>query len=85
MLYIGMVVILDIGDLFSIYLGNKQDVGKCLVLFVLVNDYDVDVVFIGLQYESYEMYGDIVVVNFCFGGSGLQLWFLEGFEIVGVD
>lgn len=83
--YTGMAVTLDIGDSLSIHPGNKQDVGKRLALLALANDYDVDVVSTGPQYENHEIHGDIVVVNFRSGGSGLQLRSSEGFEIAGAD
>ena len=81
----GMAVTLDIGDSLSIHPGNKQDVGKRLALLALANDYDADVVSTGPQYENHEIHGDIVIVNFRSGGSGLQLRSSEGFEIAGAD
>jgi sialate O-acetylesterase len=72
----GMAVTNDIGNLRDIHPKNKQDVGRRLALWALAKTYDVkirgkELVCSGPLYESMEVVGDTIRLNFTAVGGGL--------------
>jgi len=84
----GMVVINDIATVNDIHPPNKQDVGLRLALLALKNDHGrQDVVAHSPEFDSLEVLGDRLKVNFKNAGGGLKT--RDGkspshFEVVGV-
>jgi sialate O-acetylesterase len=69
----GMVVINDIATLNDIHPPNKQDVGHRLALLALKNDYGKsDVVANSPEFETLEITGGTLKINFKNAGGGLK-------------
>ncbi|MFK7769326.1 MAG: sialate O-acetylesterase [Mariniblastus sp.] len=67
----GMVITTDIATVNNIHPPNKQEVGRRLALLSLKNDHGKDIVASGPKFESIEMLGDKIKVNFSNTGGGL--------------
>jgi sialate O-acetylesterase len=84
----GMAVIIDIGEANNIHPRNKQDVGKRLALWALVNTYDKELVYSGPIYKSMKVDGNSIVLSFDHVSGGLIAKGgeeLKGFAIAGAD
>lgn len=67
----GMVVTLDIGNLKDIHPKNKQEVGRRLALWALKHDYQQDVVASGPLYQSHQVDGNRIEIEFSHAAEGL--------------
>ena len=68
----GMVVVSDIGNIYDIHPGNKQDVGKRLGNWALANTYGkADIQPSGPIYRDYAIEGDKIRINFNYAEKGL--------------
>ena len=84
----GMAVAIDIGDAVDIHPKNKQDVGKRLALIALAKDYKINVPYTGPVYQSHQVVGNTVKLNFTGIKSGLKVKGdadLKGFAVAGAD
>jgi len=83
----GMAVTIDIGEAFDIHPRNKQDVGKRLALVAEKVAYGKNLIYSGPVYQSYEINGSEVEIEFEHFGSGLMAkgGKLKGFAIAGKD
>jgi sialate O-acetylesterase len=85
----GMAVIIDIGEADDIHPRNKQDVGKRLALAALKVSYGKDIVYSGPMYQSMNVDGNTIRINFDHIGGGLtandKYGYLKGFAIAGED
>lgn len=84
----GMAVTTDIGNAKDIHPTNKQDVGLRLAAIAMNNVYGKKQVFSGPVYQSHEIKGNQIILNFNHIGSGLATpdnTELKGFEIAGAD
>jgi sialate O-acetylesterase len=85
----GMAVIIDIGDAKDIHPKNKDDVGYRLSLAALKTTYGKDIVYSGPMYNSMQIDGDKIVIDFDHTGSGLLIkdkyGYLKSFAIAGAD
>ena len=84
----GMAVAIDIGDAVDIHPKNKQDVGKRLALIALAKDYKINVPYTGPVYQSHQVVGNTVKLNFTGIKSGLKVKGdadLKGFAVAGTD
>ena len=95
----GMAVLYDLGEAKDVHPHNKMDASKRLALWALKNDYGMNVpVISGPLYNSYEVIGDKIQIEFKEVGSGLMVGEkqllnatvavdkpLKWFEIKGVD
>jgi sialate O-acetylesterase len=83
---VGMAVTTDIGNIRDIHPKNKQEVGRRLALWALVNSYGADIVYSGPIFKDVEFEGSNAIVSFDHIGSGLEA---EGdltyFTIAGED
>jgi sialate O-acetylesterase len=69
----GMAVTIDLGEWNDIHPDNKKDVGERLALIARHHLYgEKDLVYSGPIFQSYEIIGDKVIVNFTQKGSGLM-------------
>ena len=82
-------VIIDIGEADDIHPRNKKDVGYRLALGARKIAYGEDLVFSGPVYNSHEVQGNKVVLQFDHIGSGLvakdKYGYLKGFAVAGPD
>lgn len=85
----GMAVTTDIGESKDIHPKNKQDVGKRLAAIALNNVYGQLMEYSGPVYQSMDIQGNKVVLDFTHKGSGLMVkdknGNVRGFEIAGAD
>lgn len=85
----GMSVTTDIGEPNDIHPKNKQDVGLRLSAIALNNIYGKPMEYSGPVYESMNVQGNKVYLNFTHTGSGLMVkdkyGYIRGFEITGSD
>jgi len=85
----GMAVAIDIGEADNIHPVNKQDVGKRLALAAQKIAYNQDIVYSGPIYESMEIEGNKIRIEFEHRGSGLIAQgnggILQSFAIAGED
>ena len=85
----GMSVTTDIGESNDIHPKNKQDVGLRLSAIALNNIYGKPMEYSGPVYESMNVQGNKVYLNFTHTGSGLMVkdkyGYIRGFEITGSD
>ncbi|MCF7803738.1 MAG: glycosyl hydrolase family 2 [Candidatus Marinimicrobia bacterium] len=71
--YTGMAVTLDIGNPDNIHPANKQDVGKRLARWALVNEYGKDAIPSGPLYTSMEKIDGKVILHFDYADGGLKI------------
>lgn len=85
----GMAVTIDIGEANCIHPANKEDVGKRLALVALKTAYNKEIVYSGPVYQTKEIAGNEIRLNFTQTGSGLiakdKYGYLKGFAIAGSD
>ena len=84
----GMAVIIDIGEAKDIHPKNKQDVGRRLAFWALVNNYGKNLVYSGPLFKRMNVEGNKVVLGFDHVGGGLIARGggpLKGFAIAGAD
>ena len=85
----GQAVIIDIGDAEDIHPRNKQDVGSRLALAARYLAYQEDVVYSGPVYQSMQIEGNQIRLQFKHQGSGLiakdKNGDLKSFAIAGAD
>jgi sialate O-acetylesterase len=83
----GMVVTLDIGNVYNIHPCDKQSVGNRLAFWALAKDYGKDIVFSGPLYKSSFIDGNSVKIQFNYTQGGLKAanGGLKEFEIAGSD
>lgn len=84
----GMAVAIDIGNPKDIHPKNKQDVGKRLALNALAGTYGKTIPYSGPMYQSMEVDGSEIRVQFDYVYGGLKVQGgekLVGFEIAGED
>jgi len=85
----GLAVTIDIGDAVDIHPRNKQDVAMRLALWALAKTYGrKDIVYSGPLYNSMNVAGNAIVLNFNNIGGGLVAKSnepLKGFAIAGED
>lgn len=85
----GMAVATDIGEANNIHPANKEDVGKRLALAALKIAYNQEIVYSGPVYQTKEIDGNEIRLNFTQTGSGLiakdKYGYLKGFTIAGED
>lgn len=83
----GMAVTTDIGTANDIHPRNKQDVGKRLAAIALHHDYKKQVVYSGPMYQSMQVDGNKIILEFSHKGGGLlaKNGSLKGFEIAAAD
>ena len=84
----GMAVTIDIGDVTNIHPTHKQEVGRRLALAADKIAYGQDVVYSGPMYQSMEITGNSIHLNFDHTGSGLMVKGdspLNGFAVAGAD
>jgi sialate O-acetylesterase len=67
----GMVVTMDIGDVKDIHAGNKQEVGRRMVLWALAQVYGRKLVYSGPIYKSMAVEGNHIRLEFDHVGGGL--------------
>lgn len=83
----GMVVTIDIAEVYDIHPSNKHDVGYRYAGLALANDYGKAGISSGPLYQNHSIQGDTILVNFENADAGLELKkhrFSE-FEISGED
>ncbi|CAN5734271.1 sialate O-acetylesterase [soil metagenome] len=84
----GMVVAIDLGEWNDIHPDNKKDVGNRLALAAEKFAYGENIVFSGPLYQSNEIAGNKIILNFTNTGSGLVSndgELLSQFAIAGAD
>lgn len=85
----GEAVTIDIGEANDIHPRNKQDVGLRLALIALNKAYGQNIVYSGPVYQSMDITGNKIILNFNHIGSGLMVknkyGYLQGFAIAGAD
>jgi len=84
----GQAVIIDLGEAEDIHPKNKQDVAKRLARLALANEYGYEIVSQSPRYQSMQVDGSDVVLEFETYGSQLDSFdtrALQGFTIAGED
>lgn len=84
----GMAVTIDIGEASNIHPRNKQEVGRRLALIALNKDYGDKIEYSGPLFESQQINGNKIAVNFTHAEDGLTAQdgsTLKGFWIAGND
>ncbi|MCA8983718.1 MAG: sialate O-acetylesterase [Planctomycetaceae bacterium] len=84
----GEAIIIDLGESDDIHPRNKQDVAKRLARHALARDYGFDIHAASPRYESHEVQGNKIVLNFQDVGATLQTIDVRepiGFTIAGED
>ena len=85
----GMAVTIDIGESNDIHPKNKQDVGRRLAAIALNNIYGQHMEYSGPAYQSMEIQGNKIVLDFTHKGTGLMVkdkyGYVRGIEIAGPD
>ncbi len=82
----GMVVNIDLGEMYDIHPKNKQDVAARLSLLALQHTYGKKVVSQAPAYSDYKIESDKVRVSFTNVGKGFRSGSeLKGFVVAGVD
>ena len=85
----GEAVTIDIGEANDIHPRNKQDVGLRLALIALNKTYGQEVVYSGPVFQSMNITGNRIILDFHHTGSGLMVknkyGYLNGFAIAGAD
>ena len=84
----GLAVTIDIGEAKDIHPKNKQEVGRRLALIARANAYNEKVAYSGPIYETYQIEGNKIRINFKHAENGLKTpngEAVQGFVIAGVD
>ena len=84
----GLAVTIDIGEAKDIHPKNKQEVGRRLALIARANVYNEKVAYSGPIYETYQIEGNKIRINFKHAENGLKTpngEAVQGFVIAGVD
>jgi sialate O-acetylesterase len=85
----GMAVTTDIGESNDIHPKNKQDVGRRLAAIALNNLYGQPMEYSGPVFQSMDIQGNKIILDFTHKGSGLMVkdkyGYIRGFEVAGAD
>jgi sialate O-acetylesterase len=84
----GMAVTVDIGNVGDIHPTNKQEVGRRLALWALARTYGKELVYSGPLYQSHQVEGNKIRIQFAHTGGGLVARDgkpLTHFEVAGED